>query len=134
MENPAGSTGATTSSAQATSGLSDQRVELEAALKGLKDGSLSEQEAAAVVERLVDARVDGLRAELSTPATARKIFGRKEKIGPALWRQQSGLGMHRTGMIQTIQTEPTTSTFEYHLCNVDLPLHSTAGMGVRIHS
>ena len=75
VENPAGSTGATTSSAQATSGLSDQRVELEAALKGLKDGSLSEQEAAAVVERLVDARVDGLRAELSTPATARKIFG-----------------------------------------------------------
>lgn len=54
---------------------SEQRVALEAALKGLKDGSLSEQEAAAVVERLVDGRVDMLRAELTSPTVARTMLG-----------------------------------------------------------
>eukprot|EP01052_Picozoa_sp_SAG31_P034357 SAG31_NODE_4005_length_3672_cov_2.293031_3_plen_128_part_00 len=58
------------------------RAELEAALRGLKDGSLTEQDAAAVVERLIDARVsrvdsrvDRLRAELTTPAEAKTILG-----------------------------------------------------------
>ena len=51
------------------------RSELEATLKGLKDGSLSEQQAAAEMERLIDGRVDLLRAELTTQPTARTLLG-----------------------------------------------------------
>ena len=43
---------------------SARRAELEAALRGLKEGSVSEQEAAGVIERMVD----DLRDELSSPA------------------------------------------------------------------
>ena len=44
-------------------------VELEGALKGLQDGSLSEQEAAAVMERMMDARVGDLVAGCAEVAT-----------------------------------------------------------------
>ena len=46
---------------------SKRRAELEAALTGLKDGSLSEQQAAAVIDDTMARQIEDLRAELSTP-------------------------------------------------------------------
>jgi hypothetical protein len=46
-----------------------RRSQLEAALRGLKDGTLSEQEAAQVLDGLMKTQIDDLRAELTSPAT-----------------------------------------------------------------
>ena len=55
------------------------RSELEATLQGLKDGEVSEQQAAAVLERLMVDRaedaVDRLRKELSTVDVAQTMLG-----------------------------------------------------------
>ena len=51
------------------------RSELEAVLEGLMDSSLSKQQAAAEMERLIDGRVDRLRDELTTDFTGRELLG-----------------------------------------------------------
>ena len=58
------STPTTTNPLGSDAGSNGGRSELEGALKGLQDGSLSDQEAAAVMERMMDARVSDLRTEL----------------------------------------------------------------------
>jgi hypothetical protein len=57
------STPTTTNPLGSDAGSNGGRSELEGALKGLQDGSLSDQEAAAVMERMMDARVSDLRTE-----------------------------------------------------------------------
>ena len=51
-----------------------RRSQLEAALKGLKDGTLSEQEAAEVMDRLMISQIDELRAELTSADTGSKLL------------------------------------------------------------
>lgn len=54
--------------------VSARRVQLELALKGLKDGTLSEQEAAEVMDRLVVSQVEELRAELTSAFTGTRLL------------------------------------------------------------
>lgn len=60
--------------AQLENSASLRRSQLESALKGLKDGTLSEQEAAEVLDRLMVSHVAELRAELTSPDSGAKVL------------------------------------------------------------
>ena len=80
------STPTTTNPLGSDAGSNGGRSELEGALKGLQDGSLSEQEAAAVMERMMDARVSDLRTELGRRPRQRwrRYRGAAQRVGG--WR------------------------------------------------
>ena len=80
------STPTTTNPLGSDAGSNGGRSELEGALKGLQDGSLSEQEAAAVMERMMDARVSDLRTELGLGRRPRQRRRRSRSQRVGGWR------------------------------------------------